>query len=260
MIFSIPGAEACAHPRALLAGCFALSLLAQPAPASQVVPPAPAPQHATPSPASARSPRAHKAPAPSSTTPLRPTESARPVPANSVATLPRVTLLAGIIHVEANNADLSQILLDIASLSGLTLKGLNGGPRIFGNFGPATLPAVLHELLVGTGYDYILIGGADKGLPRELVLSRASPPSSAARAPATDSAALPGTPMGTPVQDNQLPSDLQQIPAAAASPEPQGPGAVPAAPSQDDLENNLRMQQRLQRLEQEQQPQQTPPQ
>jgi len=157
-----------------------------------------------------------------------------------------VSFSNGKLTVEANNSDLTQILQDLADISGMTIKGLTRGPRIFGVFGPGNSRDILTDLLAGSGYNYIMVGGATDGTPRELLLiSRKS-----------------DTPLLMPAIQRPVPateldeSEQPNLGVAPAEPNALGPGAVSPAPSQNDQDDNTRMQQNLQRLQQMQEQQQ----
>ena len=93
-----------------------------------------------------------------------------PQPEPQPAILPaRVTLLNGQLTVTAQNSDLPQILSEIARVTGMSVTGLNGGPRVFGVYGPADARTVLTTLLAASGYNFLLVGG--DAVPRELVLT-----------------------------------------------------------------------------------------
>jgi len=91
-----------------------------------------------------------------------------------------VTLENGTLTVAAENSDLCQILREVARMSGMTVTGLEGGPRVYGLYGPADLRLVLASLLLASGYNFMMVGG--DSVPRELVLSRErkAPPADAA--------------------------------------------------------------------------------
>lgn len=93
-----------------------------------------------------------------------------PQPDAQPAVVPaRVTLLNGQLTVSAENSELSQILLEIARVTGMSVTGLNGGPRVFGVYGPADARTVLTTLLAASGYNFLLVGG--DAVPRALVLT-----------------------------------------------------------------------------------------
>lgn len=173
-----------------------------------------------------------------------------PVPAETTTQPARLFLSNGELTVEANNSDLAQILHDLARVSGMTISGLNNGPRIFGVYGPGNSRDVLAALLAGAGYNFIMVGGAPKATPRELLLTRQGHNSSAI---------APLSPRSlSSVESDQFEERSADIdpPIPIAS----GPGAISPAPSQDDRDDDTRAQQNLQRLQHLQEQQQSTPQ
>jgi hypothetical protein len=75
------------------------------------------------------------------------------------------------LRINAANSSLKQILKDIATETGAKVEGLSADQRVFGTYGPGPARDVLSELLVGTGYNVLLIGDRGQGTPREIVLS-----------------------------------------------------------------------------------------
>jgi hypothetical protein len=183
-------------------------------------------------------PGANPAPAPA------PAPMIPPNPSDTAAIPARVTLIGGKLTVDANNSDLQSILQDVARSSGMTIDGRSQGKRVFGVYGPGTPRDVLTDLLAGSGYNFMMLGGANGSVPSQLVLT-------------AQGSAPPSKPNGS---------------AAAASDdsdaddqEPLGPGAIahPRPQESDDIDNQTRAQQHLQnlqdmhdRLEQQQQQQQ----
>lgn len=161
--------------------------------------------------------------------------SAPPPPREAAAQPARIILKDGKLTVSANNSDLAQILKDISEKSGMTIQGLGRGPRIFGVYGPGESREVLRSLLAGSGYNFIIVGGANDGVPRELML-----------APMT--AAIPNEALQDAVR-----SEPQQPRQQQPDQDEPGPGAIypvppPAAPDEGTrVEQNMR---RLQQLEQ----------
>jgi hypothetical protein len=152
----------------------------------------------------------------------------------------------GKLTVTADNSDLAQILRDLAGISGMKLKGLNGGPRIFGVYGPGDSRDVLSALLIGSGYNFVMVGGAPGSTPGELILTTQNK---------TDSALTP---------PSASPSDQAEAPLTEFKTDPSetieaGSGAITPAPSQNDLDDNTRVQTTLQRLQQMQEQQETAP-
>lgn len=162
-----------------------------------------------------------------------------PPPSSQAIQPATVTLRDGKVTVAANNSNLTQILHDLANISGMTINGLDKGPRIFGVYGPGNARDVLTDLLAGSGYNYIIVGGANEGTPRELILT-----AQIGNAPAI----APVHPTTVSSADREVPehSDLETNPSA---PNALGPGAVAPAPSLDEQDDNTRAQSTLQRLQ-----------
>ncbi len=157
-----------------------------------------------------------------------------------------VSLSNGRLTIDANNSDLTQILRELADISGMTINGLTKGPRIFGVFGPGNSRDILVDLLAGSGYNYIMVGGPTDGTPRELLLI-----SRKGDAPAfTPTNQRPAPPIE---RDESEQPELEMTPTV---PNALGPGAITPAPSPNDLDDNTRVQQNLQRLQQMQEQQQ----
>lgn len=160
----------------------------------------------------------------------------------------RVTLTGGTLTVDANNSDLESILQDVARSSGMTIEGSSQGKRVFGVYGPGTPREVLTDLLAGSGYNFMMLGGANGAVPTQLVLTAqgSAPP------------VKPGNAAAAPSDDPD--ADYQ---------EPLGPGAIahPRPQESEDIDNQTRAQQHLQNLQhmhdllqQQQQQQQNNPQ
>lgn len=173
-----------------------------------------------------------------------------PPPARQAIQPATVTVRDGKVTVEANNSNLTQILQDLANLSGMTINGLDKGPRIFGVYGPGNARDVLTDLLVGSGYNFIIVGGANEGTPRELILTAQN-----ANAPAI----APVHPTTVPSPDREV-SERSELETNPSAPNTLGPGAVAPAPSLDEQDDNTRAQSALQRLQhiQDQQQQNAP--
>jgi hypothetical protein len=145
----------------------------------------------------------------------------------------------GILTVKANNSDLTDILQAIATISGMTISGLNKGPRIFGTYGPASSRDVLVDLLAGSDYNFIMVGGPIEGAPRELLLTlrqNHAPTLNPHNPRSVSSAEHAESDWPDSTLDPSLPSAL-------------GLGAVSPSPSQDDLDDNTRAERTLQRLQ-----------
>ena len=173
--------------------------------------------------------------------------------ANEGTQLATVILSDGKLTVNANNSDLSQILQEIAGISGMTINGLNGGPRVFGVYGPGNSREVLTVLLVDSGYNFIMVGGASDSTPRELLLTARNITTSGPKSLNPSSV--------RPVADSEE-SRKSEPEVDSSDRNAMGPGAVPPVPSLNDQGDAARAQANLLRLQhqQEQQQQQSAPQ
>jgi hypothetical protein len=167
-------------------------------------------------------------------------------PSDAAAVPARVTLTGGKLTVDANNSDLESILQDVARSSGMTIDGRSKGKRVFGVYGPGTPRDVLTDLLAGSGYNFMMLGGANGTVPSQLVLMAqgSAPP---------------------PKPNNAAAAASDDSDADTADQEPLGPGAIahPRPQESEDIDNQTRAQQHLknlqdmhERLEQQQQQQQ----
>jgi hypothetical protein len=163
-------------------------------------------------------------------------------PANATAQPAKIVLRDGRLTVDACNSDLAQILKDLSDKSGMTIQGLSKSPRIFGVYGPGNSREVLRSLLTGSGYNFIIVGGAGNGAPRELLLT-----------PIT-ATALEETPREAD------PDDPESTEQKRTSPEVRGPGAVYPAPPPVPQDEGTRIEQNLQRLQHLQENQKNGPQ
>jgi hypothetical protein len=153
-------------------------------------------------------------------------------PSDSAAQPATVVLGKGQLTIEADNSDLSTILQKVAGASGMTIQGLDKTARVFGQYGPASPRDVLTELLSDTGYNFVMLGGANGAVPRELVLTAQN-----GKAPVPS--ASPGQNAASDDTDNSD-ADYQ---------EPLGPGAIAHPPPEQPDDPQARMQQHLQNLE-----------
>ena len=163
-------------------------------------------------------------------------------PPEANASPAKVFFNRGLLTVDADNSDLSQILRTIAEVSGMTIDGSVTNVRVFGMYGPSNSRQVLTNLLKGLGYNFIMTGVTAEGAPRYLQLALRS-----AAVPASSDPAI-STHSDTP----DTHTDDQGQP---------GPGAIlhvpPATPddTQDRMRQNL---QRLQQMHDQQKPQNAP--
>lgn len=87
------------------------------------------------------------------------------------------------LSIQADNSSLKQILNDVSAVTGAKVQGLSTDERIFGSYGPGQVRDVLSQLLDGSGYNVMIIGGQDRTAPLRIVLS-ALPNGSALSSPA----------------------------------------------------------------------------
>ncbi|MGD0802412.1 MAG: hypothetical protein ABR906_13960 [Terracidiphilus sp.] len=113
------------------------------------------------------------------------------------------------LHIDAENSSLLQIMNDVATATGATVEGLEADQRVFGVFGPGPARDVLSQLLVGSGYNVIMVGDQGQGTPRQIVLS------------------FPHA-GGAQVASNSTPATASDEDTDTEEPQPNQPGARPA--------------------------------
>ncbi len=149
---------------------------------------------------------------------------------------PAITLNAGLLTVAASDSNLRLIFEKISQESGMIIEGQLTDTRVFGIYGPKPPPLVLMELLDGLGYNVLMVGVSDRGMPNKLVLTRRT---SGASPPMPDSATGSAKPT-----NNSLP------PVRPAEEQPTlGPGAIAHPPPEPSNDPDTRLQQNLQRLQ-----------
>jgi len=75
------------------------------------------------------------------------------------------------LTIDAKNSSLQQILNDISAQSGARVEGMGRDQRVFGVYGPGQPRDVLSQLLEGTGYNVIMVGDSQRGVPQRILLS-----------------------------------------------------------------------------------------
>ena len=221
---------------------FAIQAPAAPAPQDQ---PAPGPahkaahRHTPPSSVRAKTSPAQAAPAP--VTPPAPELPHWPV--NDKPVEAAVIWDSQGLRIEAANSSLRQILNDVSTATGTKVEGLDADERVFGAYGPGQARDVLSQLLLGCGYNVMMVGDLGQGAPRQIVLS--SRHSGDTPKSANKSAANNG-------DDEDTDADEQPQPQPPA-PAPIRPGYTPGGPPRTP-------QQIIQELQQRQQQQHTAPQ
>jgi hypothetical protein len=171
-----------------------------------------------------------------SATPAKPhtrLQSAEP-DSKTVSPPAKVSLKDGVLAVDAHGADLDQILETVAHACGMLIEGAVKPVRVFGSYGPGDPQAILSDLLVGLGYNVMMVGVTPEGAPRKLILSErtgpASPPSSAG----------PSAPYRPETKPGQNDTEPPLPPGAIAHPRPEPPEDVDERRKQ----NMQRLQQR----------------
>lgn len=154
------------------------------------------------------------------------------------------------LRISAVNSSLDEILKEVATKTGATVEGLDADERIFGVYGPGNARDVLSQLLLGTGYNVLLVGDQGQGTPREIVLSSRHAASSttagANPAPASD-------------EDDSSADDQPQPQQPQPPPFRQGfgPGArSPQEIQQEMLQRQQEIERRQQQMREQQQQQQ----
>jgi hypothetical protein len=92
-------------------------------------------------------------------------------PANEKSAKASITWDSQGLRIDAANSSLEEILMDVATLTGAKLEGFDADQRVFGAFGPGPARDVLSQLLLGSGYNVMMIGDQGQGTPRRIVLS-----------------------------------------------------------------------------------------
>ena len=155
-----------------------------------------------------------------------------------------IKLTAGTLEVTANNSSLTAILNSLSSSSGMSIDGLGKDQRVFGIYGPGSPRDILSELLDGAGYNFLMVGETDAGVPREIVLTaRTNAPLSA---PGPSSRSEEDE---EPVNSPQ-PEEMPPPPVAPVNEQPQRPRSP-----QEMLQELQRLRQQQQQQQQQQQPQ-----
>ena len=149
------------------------------------------------------------------------------------------------LSIEATNSSLEQILKDVSTATGARVDGLASDQRVFGAYGPGQARDVLSQLLLGSGYNVIMIGDQGQGAPKQILLSMrqagGAPPVSKNNASNNDEDDV-----------EEPPPPPEQGPMRPGFP----PGIAPRTPQQIEQE----MEQRREQMQQQQVPPQQQPQ
>jgi hypothetical protein len=153
-------------------------------------------------------------------------------PSQTPPSPPRISYAGGKLTVVANNATLDDVLTGVGKAIGAHMEGggSQGVERVFGQFGPASPSQVLNTLLVGSRYDFILVGSAESpDSVRVIILSASSGEStqSAQFAPVPSAAQNANLADSSSLVNNQEPQTPALSPEEQAGfrPNRRGPGA-----------------------------------
>jgi len=112
---------------------------------------------------------------PSGAQPAAPSPGLPTWPVNEKPGQPTITWDSHGLRIQAANSSLDQILKQVCAATGSTVEGMNKDERVFGLYGPGQARDVLSELLLGAGYNVIMVGDQGQGAPRRIVLSARRP-------------------------------------------------------------------------------------
>jgi hypothetical protein len=169
-------------------------------------------------------------------------------PVNDTASPASVTWNDHALHIDATNSSLQQILAQVATDTGAKVEGLGLDQRVFGNYGPGDARDVLTQLLLGSGYNIVMVGDNGQGVPRQIMLSARR----GANTPIPLAAhANPQDDDNDDTPDNQVDVQPEPVPQPVPAPAAQVPGAI--APPRTPQQLMEEMQQRQQQIQQNQQ-------
>lgn len=115
--------------------------------------------------------RHHARPAAASIKPALTTPAPPLPPAEQPATPATVDFNNGQLTIRAQNSGLLSILGQVQRQTGLVIDGLSHDQRVYGQYGPGSISSTLTALLNGTGYDFVIVGGANAHDTARLILS-----------------------------------------------------------------------------------------
>jgi hypothetical protein len=190
-------------------------------------------------------------PAPAPAPPAAPVVATPPAPelpkwpANEKPEKASITWDSQGLRIDAANSSLAQILVDVATLTGAKVEGFDADQRIFGLYGPGPARDVLSQLLLGSGYNVMMIGDQGQGTPRRIVLS-------------SRHAGAATTAANTAAASSDEDADTDEPPQPPQNPPPLRPGFPPGGRTPQQMQEMQRQQQMQQMRQQPGQPQ--PPQ
>jgi hypothetical protein len=92
-------------------------------------------------------------------------------PVQQSAQQAKIQFHQGMLSIDAKNSSLKEILDQVSHQTGLQIDGLDHDERIYGQYGPDTVANTLTDLLDGSGYNYVMIGGGNGAPPTKLLLT-----------------------------------------------------------------------------------------
>lgn len=148
-------------------------------------------------------------------------------PANDPPALANVVWDSHGLSIQAANSSLDQILKDVSTETGAKVEGFSKDQRIFGSYGPGPTREVLSELLDGSGYNLLMVGGRTADDPLQVVLSArptgpAPPPAPSAQAEAENDIAPDEPEVQQPQPPVPFPARIENNPA----PQPRTPQQI----------------------------------
>lgn len=111
--------------------------------------------------------------------PPAPVAMAPPTLAQQAPVLPRVTYQGGLLTIDAPNSTLGDILNSVKKLTNASIDGPQSlGDRVVVHLGPGQPRDVLHALLSGSRFDYVLMGTPQQpnGISKIVLIARAGGP------------------------------------------------------------------------------------
>jgi hypothetical protein len=173
----------------------------------------------------AQSPAAHFGPAAqpqSQTQTPAPTNVPALSPSQRMPSPPGVSYTDGKLTVTANNSTVQDVITAVHGATGTAFQ-VNGGPlqdRLFGQYGPGPVNAVLEQILRGSGFNYILVSAPETpGQVKNATLMAKS-----------NEASTPAIPPPQPQNVNQQPNDQEAQPDANVGGDEEPPPPEPAQP------------------------------
>lgn len=148
------------------------------------------------------------------------------------------------LRIDAANSSLEQILKDVSTATGAKIEGLAADQRVFGQYGPGQARDVLSQLLLGSGYNVLMIGDQGQGAPRQVLL--------------TVRQAAGAQPAARPALAASTDEDEAEEPAANQEQNQNRPGFAPGVPPRSPQQIMEEMRQRQQQMTPQGQPQPQP--